>query len=72
MIWRYLLRRPMLGTLCILVLFTWLLQQPDTSVKEIYLLQHRYPLLFERVHTNTRSGGGKQLMIAAYELEFVS
>ncbi|GLA20399.1 hypothetical protein AnigIFM62618_008973 [Aspergillus niger] len=57
MIWRYLLRRPMLGTLCIIVLFTWLLQQPDTSVKEVSLLQHRYPLLFERVHTNTRSGG---------------
>ncbi|GLA66369.1 hypothetical protein AtubIFM54640_008576 [Aspergillus tubingensis] len=57
MVWRYMLRRPVLGALCFLVLFTWLLQQPDTSVKQISLLQHRYPLLFERVHTNTRSGG---------------
>ncbi|OJJ66254.1 hypothetical protein ASPBRDRAFT_59925 [Aspergillus brasiliensis CBS 101740] len=57
MIWRYVLRRPLLGALFVLVLFTWLLQRPDTSVEVISLVQEQYPLLFERVHTNTHSGG---------------
>ncbi|PWY66512.1 glycosyl transferase [Aspergillus sclerotioniger CBS 115572] len=57
MITRYLLRRPVLAALTLVVLLTWFFYRPDTSVQEISLLEHRYPLLFQRVHTNSAIGG---------------
>lgn len=56
---RYLLRRPVLAALTLVVLLTWFFYRSDTSVQEISLLEHRYPLLFQRVHTNSAIGGGK-------------
>ncbi|RAK94976.1 glycosyltransferase family 32 protein [Aspergillus ibericus CBS 121593] len=57
MISRCLLRRQVLAAITLMVLLTWLLYRPDTSVQEISLLEHRYPLLFQRVHTNSATGG---------------
>ncbi|PYH88508.1 hypothetical protein BO71DRAFT_338667 [Aspergillus ellipticus CBS 707.79] len=58
MISRALLRRPVLAACALVALLTWSVYHPAAAVDdEVSVLEHRYPLLFQHVHTNSGNGG---------------